>query len=1224
MKTYNFTFLKVFFVALFGLWSVLGFGQTELLNEDLRSGSLPTGWTQTNVSFQTAAEGYARFDETNSVLTTPIFDATAFTAVEVNFYVAKWGSGGDGPITIEYSLNGGSSWIVQGDSSTPNNPDYDENTIIINSVSSNVLIRFTRQNSPSRKRLRDVIISGIGSSNDTDSKILIPTPQVTASTIISDEVDLLSTSQAVLRFQVQDLASGDGLPTEISQISFVPGINDNTNWSQVIQGVRVNTGGTNIASTNQTEIITDTEIIVTFNHGEPNVSNNMTVSDGSIKEFEIRVYLEENNIVAGEIIQLKIEQNNINFQTLASGSGFESNFDAPIIGNNHTISIPNRKLQFIQQPQTTVINENMNLPVQVAFMDNNNNINNLELQNVTIISGGILNASPITVAAVNGIANFPTIVHNALASNIFLTASNSTLGLSEESILFSIIDAVELIISEVVDPRDEFSGRYVELFNSGVSTIDFDTNDYYIVRESNGGTAIFSIQLMDSIPAKGYYTIGRGHNNAFFSNYNFDPDLSDPEIAETIAGNGDDSYFISTNVSDGNEGRNSIIDLYGAISVDGTGEPWEYEDSRAFRDNPTVKNASNIWDPVEWTIQNNANIADMTPGYGDNDYIYDGAWTNIGLGDPIGSSTTSQNIFVRSGTATLTNDTEIGDLVVRSGATLELEPGVKLTIDGDIVNEGTIIFESGDGTTGDISTAVLEQVNDNTRVVGNGFEVHRRIPIIEDQRAFRYLSSSVTTPTVAQGGSIFDNWQEGGTAPTGQGTHITGAIGPVGNVSPDGFDFTPSGNPSMFSYNPNLGNPWQSVPNTNSTTFSVGDAYAILIRGDRTSPLNTNDQTGPSTTLRTTGKIHVGNFEVPTLSNTVGHFNLVGNPYQSQVDLNSLLSNSTGVDKNFAYVWDPTLGSLGGYAVLDLSSIPINNPTTIIDFGAPTPSASDANQYLQPQQAFFVETKGPNPVITFTEDDKDNSGTQTTVFSAAEEEDISAILDISLKDVNHKTYDGVRIMYNSTYNDAIDQNDAIKFWNYTDHLSVFNNDNFLSIEKRNLPSSGDVTPLYFGAQSLGAYSLEMLFYSEEDFNAFLVDNYTGQTLAIPQNSEFAYSFTVDTNIPESIANDRFELTYENTPLSIEDVSLSNFSIYPNPLESGESLYIQSERSLSSKITRVELLNLNGQVLEVLKQSALGSENNLTKLDFESSPVSGIYLLKVTTNQNVVTSKIIIR
>jgi hypothetical protein len=191
-------------------------------------------------------------------------------------------------------------------------------------------------------------------------------------------------------------------------------------------------------------------------------------------------------------------------------------------------------------------------------------------------------------------------------------------------------------------------------------------------------------------------------------------------------------------------------------------------------------------------------------------------------------------------------------------------------------------------------------------------------------------------------------------------------------------------------------------------------------------------------------------------------------------------------------------------------------------------------------------------------------------------------------------------------------------------LSILNENNYLSIEKRDLPSTGEVTPLYFGSQSLGAYSLEFQFYSEENFNVFLVDNYTDQTLSIPQNAEFAYHFNVDASIPESISNTRFEIVYDNPALSTEEIIATNYMIYPNPLTYGESLYIQSQHNLISDLKSVELLNLNGQVMEIFQPSIQDSGHNEFKIDFKFKPANGTYLLRIMTDHETINHKIIIK
>ncbi|MCH8541250.1 MAG: putative Ig domain-containing protein [Opitutales bacterium] len=139
----------------------------ELLNEELRDGSLPDDWTEVDIDFRTAAEGYALFeDQSTSTLTTPTFDASEFVDVRVEFAVAKFGGGDDGPITVEYSLNGGGDWLTAGDSDTPTSATYLPADILIEQASDDMQIRFSRPNSPSGKRFRDVVITGIAENLD--------------------------------------------------------------------------------------------------------------------------------------------------------------------------------------------------------------------------------------------------------------------------------------------------------------------------------------------------------------------------------------------------------------------------------------------------------------------------------------------------------------------------------------------------------------------------------------------------------------------------------------------------------------------------------------------------------------------------------------------------------------------------------------------------------------------------------------------------------------------------------------------------------------------------------------------------------------------------------------------------------------------------------------------------------------------------------------------------
>lgn len=156
----NPTFLRHVLVLFFSLIFLgEGFGQIDIVNEDLGSG-LPSGWTASSVSFYS----YARFTSSaNSVLTSPILDLSNYTGVTLEFEVAKYGTGGDGPLTVEFSDDGGSTWTAQiFDSPTPTSSTYITSGPTSISVSgSNVQFRFIRTSSSSAKRLTDILLRGI-------------------------------------------------------------------------------------------------------------------------------------------------------------------------------------------------------------------------------------------------------------------------------------------------------------------------------------------------------------------------------------------------------------------------------------------------------------------------------------------------------------------------------------------------------------------------------------------------------------------------------------------------------------------------------------------------------------------------------------------------------------------------------------------------------------------------------------------------------------------------------------------------------------------------------------------------------------------------------------------------------------------------------------------------------------------------------------------------------
>jgi hypothetical protein len=203
-------------------------------------------------------------------------------------------------------------------------------------------------------------------------------------------------------------------------------------------------------------------------------------------------------------------------------------------------------------------------------------------------------------------------------------------------------------------------------------------------------------------------------------------------------------------------------------------------------------------------------------------------------------------------------------------------------------------------------TAIVEQ--STTGTVDN-IVVERYIPA---KRAFRLLSSPVTTTT-----SIKYNWQENqnntsfefannSNTVSGYGTHITGST-----TGMSGFDATQTGNPSLFLFD-NASQTWEAVSNTDTNTLSAGGAYRLMVRGDRSINYFTNTPEPTATTLRTRGTLKIGSHTVSGLSTTANTPNFIGNPYQSPIDIEDVLTASTNVNTTYYYVWDPKVGGTNG------------------------------------------------------------------------------------------------------------------------------------------------------------------------------------------------------------------------------------------------------------------------------------------------------------------------
>ncbi len=156
----------------------------------------------------------------------------------------------------------------------------------------------------------------------------------------------------------------------------------------------------------------------------------------------------------------------------------------------------------------------------------------------------------------------------------------------------------KILITEIADPENNTSARFIELYNAG----DFDTalTGWKLNKYINGATTVSGSGLDLSsitIPTKGFAIIA---NTGYAAIFNDQPNIE----SSYISGNGDDVYELV-------DATSTTHDIYGIIGEDGTGTGWEYLDGKAIRKSEiAIPNTS--FDVTEWQIYSDASNTNIT------------------------------------------------------------------------------------------------------------------------------------------------------------------------------------------------------------------------------------------------------------------------------------------------------------------------------------------------------------------------------------------------------------------------------------------------------------------------------------------------------------------------------------------------------------------------------------------------------------------------------------
>ncbi len=499
-----------------------------------------------------------------------------------------------------------------------------------------------------------------------------------------------------------------------------------------------------------------------------------------------------------------------------------------------------------------------------------------------------------------------------------------------------------------------------------------------------------------------------------------------------------------------------------------------------------------------------------------------------------GSSNTLQNLTI-NGTSNIILGNALNIIGIVTPTTGTITTNGNLTLKSISITN-TAIVASGNGTiTGDV---IVERFIPNN---SNG--------IAQGRRAFRDISPSVIT---AQ--SIFNSWQEAGSNSPNYGTQITGEKGASGSFNAvTGIDYTYSGSSSLFSYNINTVSgtaTWDAITNTKNAITSPFKGYRILIRGDRTNNLASDIAllTSP-TTIRQKGQLISGNVSYTTTNvsangntypiglahNANDAFTMIGNPYVCPIDWVSISSRNNTILPT-CYIWDPNIATYGAYVTYNSSSGSSN-------------IGSQANRYIQPGQAFFIQNNNTtNPSFTIQESDKvavQDATHLRDVFGENVEAASSKINITLLKNIGGKmvNMDGAAMCYQTNFSNDIAKEDAEKIDNNSECIAINSHAYLYSIEGKPTPLLTDSISLklYYTTNNAN-YELQVNLsqFTSLGLQPYLKDRFTKNStlLTLGTVNNYAFITTADTNS----FNNRFTIIFTaNTVLPIHFASIKAYA-----------------------------------------------------------------------------------
>jgi hypothetical protein len=370
----------------------------------------------------------------------------------------------------------------------------------------------------------------------------------------------------------------------------------------------------------------------------------------------------------------------------------------------------------------------------------------------------------------------------------------------------------------------------------------------------------------------------------------------------------------------------------------------------------------------------------------------------------------------------------------------------------------------------------------------------------------------------------------------------------------------------FYTYNTGT-NLYNAIATPGSTPFIAGKGYLIRM------PDNADAVTPTAFTGSFTGVPNNGTIPVPV---TIG-YNLVGNPYPSNISFSSLQSENSGIIGTTAYFWRKTNGTIGSaYCTYNTSG------STYISNGAPGAAAPGAfDGIIQSGQGFFVAATAAGN-LNFTNTQRTSTTTNQAFFKTKQ---VTTSDKVWLNATNAAgDFSQMAVTYSAGATTGVDDFDSKYINDSAIALSSNINNEEYSIQGRPVFDATDAVALNFKTINAGDYTIalahtEGVFANNQE--VYLVDSKTGTETDLKTDN---YTFTVTSGT----SNARFSLKYQkNLKVIAPAFDDNSVSVYKN----NGVLYVNSA---SVTINTIEVFDIQGRLLNSKKnvKSTTATINNL--------------------------------